>query len=441
MPFDPLPPLTLAPPRVDPTTLRLLSLEIQNMNLWDERMENNSLGLDISPSMMADIKMEIKRIAKAMPAKTIVKEHQITVPFYNADDIKKATQMIYKLNSILPQSRLDLDQIKDRVNLGFQVYKSLNELSELLDGRKLSREKHMDRDGVQFHVGQVVQHKTKRWRAIVGGWDKIVPKVQNEQNTSLTQKSYQFGANIGNDEMIDNMEMLPKSDNSPEVEYILHLDEGDATFSRTRVLGSTKVKQQDLEVVEDSDLKRVRNSLIKYQFTGFDCRNMEFIPGKVLQFEYPVETSCGIQQQEDNNDLWKETKYDLDKHENAKIVMDGVKAIALQLHRIILDTTSCAKARNIPILYELERKIQEIEDGQDHEASDAAISSHKLAIQYLSRLINLISEINNVMWQRSRAKENKDRVHFPLGSVVRHKKYGFRGGKRQLYHVSSLLYP
>mmetsp|Transcript_9863 Transcript_9863/g.18550 ORF Transcript_9863/g.18550 Transcript_9863/m.18550 type:complete len:808 (+) Transcript_9863:116-2539(+) len=431
VPFDPMPPLTLAPPRVDPMTLRMLSLEIQTNNVDDIGIgEQNTRNGGGGMMMMIMKKKEIKHLVKYMPANTIIKEHQITLPFHNAEDIKNATRMIYKLNSIGShhhQSKLDLDLMKDRVNLGFEVYKSLNQLSELLDARKLSREKHMDRLGVNFHVGHVVQHKTKRWRAVVGGWDKHLPKEPNNQvsqHTSLTPKVYTtVGKDMGTDGANNDLPLQPTSENSPLVEYILHLDEGDAAFSRTRVLGSTKVKQEELELVMDNDLKRVRNSLINYQFTGFDNRTMEFIPGKVLQFEYPMEAS---DVQNDSDDLWKEVKYDLDKHENAKVVLEGVKNIALQLHRVILDTSSCAKTRNIPILCELEGKIQEIVDGQDIELS-GAISSHKLAIKYLNRLINLTSEINNVVWQRNRAKENKDRIHFPLGSVVRHKKYGFRG--------------
>lgn len=437
VPFDPMPPLTLVPPRVDATTLRLLSLEIQNIHVWDEGIYSSaSDDSDVSAFNMDDVRKEIRFIAKQMPINTIVREHQITVPMHNADDIRKATRMIYKLNSIGPQSRLDLDCIKDRVNLGFEVFKSLNQLSELLDGRKLSREKHMDRLGVKFHVGQVVQHKTKRWRAIVAGWEKNIHEAQSEQNTSLTQKDYKFGAHRDDDDMNEmeiqmQVQTLPESNHSPEVvEYILHLDQGDAAFSRTRVLGSTKVKEKELDLVVDNDLKRVRNSLVKHQFTGFDNINMEFIPGKVLQYEYPVETTSDIQQ--DSHDVCKETKYDLDKHENAKVVLDGVKTIASQLHRIILDTSSCAEARNIPILYELERKIQEIVDQEQGYESSDAMSSHKLAIKCLNRFIGLASEVNSVMWQRNRAKENKDRVHFPLGSVVRHKKYGFRGGTFQL---------
>ena len=436
VPFDPIPPFTLMPPRVNSTAIKLLALEIQNGTKKGIPSKNR-----VNPTSSLDddsIVEKIRYIAKKMPANTIVNENRVVIPIRNAGDVKNTARMVYKLNSIAsPDSDHDLlDHIKDRVSLGFQLLKSLNQLSIMLDERKESRQKHLDREGVFFHVGQVVQHKTKRWRAVVVGWQKELSnsKHDNPQKTSLTLKAYQAGARLGGED-VSEMDVSLDAKDSMEVEYILHLDEADAAFTRTRVLGSIKAKQHELDIVSDNDLKRVRNLLIKHQFTGFDPRIMEFVPTNVLQYEYPVDQITDIHK--DSADILVDTEYDLAKHENAKIVLDGVKSIASKLHRIILDESSCARIRNLHILFDLEQKLQAVIEGEiqeniaDYFSSDD-MSSHKLAVKYMTELVNISVETSNILWQRNRSKEYKDRIRFPLGSVVKHKKYGFRGGKELL---------
>lgn len=456
VPFDPLPPLTLMPPRIDVGALQQLlavkqmsSMEISSSSSSSRVQEgkgtttvNGEDMLDQTTNPYAAIKYIATNI---MPVNTIVRENQIIVPIYNATDVKNAMRMIYRLNHINATNEFhqDLDTIKDRVSLGFQVLKSLNQLSEMLDERKMSREQHMDREGVAFHVGQVVQHKYKRWRGVVCGWQKVVPHPQNvsalnvAQKSSLTQKVYNLEV-VTNDESKDNhvSDREPESSNrnssSTEVEYVVHLDEGDAAFSRTRVLGSMKVKQHELDPVINDSLKRVRNSLLNHHFSKFDATRMAFVPGSVLEYEYPDDIHAA--NQDHARDQLDESRYDLAKHENAKRVLTGVKNMVSILQRIILDTSSCVEERNLSILVEVERRLIAIANGQFYEnmadklsSSHGMSSSHKLAIKSWSSLTNIAIEINNILWQRQRAKENIDRVHFPLGSVVKHKKYGFRG--------------
>jgi len=280
-------------------------------------------------------------------------------------------------------------------------------------------------------VGQVVQHKTERWRAIVGGWDiSHNGEVAVSSKTSLTNKDYDDDDNDGNDDKSKDKDGA--SSIAREVVYELHLDEGDAAHSRVRILGSMKAKQNELEAVTDKDLKRIRNSMVNHYFDNFDLRKGEFVPNEILKFEYPADDVPMGDRADD--DVLEETKFIITKHENAKVVLSGVKEMAASLIRIIHDTSSCAEARNLAIIPDIEKQLSAIVNGDFEEnVADQIIqettSSHKMAIKHLHMLLNVALEINTMLWQRKTAEENEDRIRFPLGSIVKHKKYGFRGGR------------
>jgi len=421
VPFDPIPPLTLIPPRIDPSALKNLS----NIHLGDNNASDDDDHTNNNNNDNNDNKQHLSHLAKYLPDKSIIEANKLIIPIANAADVKNATKVIYALNKFTPESKRDLEQIKERVNLGFDVLKSLNQLTERLEVRKAKRVAHEDRDGVIFHVGQVVQHKTERWRAIVGGWNK-----SNDENskvstkTSLTNKEYNLDGNVDQSDPNDETQSVAQ-----EVVYNVHLDEGDAAHSRVRMLGSMKATQNELEAVTDDDLKRIRNSMVNHCFDNFDLRKNEFVPNEILQFEYPKDVAPSS---DAANDILEETKLMIIKHENAKVVLSGVGEIASELKRIVLDTSSCAEARNLAIVPEMEKQLNAILAGDFGEnvadlIGQETTSSHKLAIKHLHMLLNVALEINTMLWKRKTAQENEDNIQFPLGSIVKHKKYGFRG--------------
>ena len=219
------------------------------------------------------------------------------------------------------------------------------------------------------------------------------------QKTSLTNKGYTSTT----DEDVDSDD--DSSMDGQDIEYILHLDEGDAAHSRVRVLGSMKAKQHELEAVTDDDLKRIRNSLMGHHFDSFNMRTGSFLPAKILKFEYPTDHNDG------DVDISEETKYIMTKHENAKIVLGGVKEMALRLHRVVLDTSSCPDARKLSLVSDIEKKLEAIVTGDfiDNVAdrlSPATTSSHRIAIRHLNALLNVSLEISNMLWQRKTAQKN-----------------------------------
>jgi heat shock protein HspQ len=440
VPFDPIPPLTLVPPRVDASALKTMS-ELHSTENSGEltREEKHLLAL-----------------MKSLPSNSIIEPKQLILPIENANHVKNATKLAYALNNFTTESKEDVEQIKERVSLGFEVLKSLNQLSEMLEERKKAREDHQDRGGVSFRVGQVVRHKKNRWRAIVGGWSKtLVDSKEPSQKTSLTNKSYTNNSdgNILGDENVDVNINVDVDVDGHAIEYVVHLDEGDAAHSRVRVLGSMKAKQHELEAVADDDLKRIRNSLVGNHFESFNSMNGEFVPGKILKFEYPADESDAV-------DILEETRHIMAKHDNAKTILCGVKEIAAKLHRIVLDTSSCAETRKLCFLPDIEERLEQIVTGNLVEnVADKILSpmssSHKVAIQHMSALFYISFQVGDMLWQRHTAEKNselkkpfhvprvkitdqtsntnrclaEDRILFPLGSVVKHKKYGFRGGK------------
>ncbi len=425
VPFDPIPPLTLAPPLIEKSSLEHLAL-MQLQEDDDEKTEKD------------------RRLMKLLPSNTIFDSNQIVIPIEDANSVHNTVKFVFGMNH--PKINTDAEEsipaeqeeerqlsvIKDRVSLGFEVLKSLNQLSEMLNERKESRIKHQNRDGVLFHVGQVVQHKTQRWRALVVGWDKresdAIDKL-NRQNmtTSLTTKEY-TGENTSNTNM--NM-MEERHDEEEEVEYTVFLDEGDAVLTRARVIGSKKVKQHELEPVHDPCLKRIRCSMARYLFDKFDSNKNEFHPGDILTYEYPLDNkegtvdstgSTGAGKGEDRND---ESLVDCDNYQmvmdendiqarneraqkSAHAIVENTQQVASKwlkdIQEIIRSTSS--KDHECDLISDFERDLKDITEGRLlQNASDILTSStppsvQKEAVTYVNALLGVVQNVTQVMWHR-----------------------------------------
>lgn len=316
VPLDPMPPLNIVPPMVPESTLKSVSSYYNMVEM---------------PSKLTKREEHLYNLTKKLPPNSIVDETKMLIPLQTVTEIRNIIQMVFTMN------HADEDPVstKQRISLAFEFLKSLNELSEVLDERKKKHLENMDRTGVKFHIGQVVRHQKAGWRAVVVGWKRI-PKEQNDvsKKTSLTYKGYS---------MDDDSEM------EHSIQYQVQLDEGDAVFARLRVLGSMNVSQYELEAVTDTDLKRIRNSLMKSE--TFNSLTGDFELNKALQYEYPNDVSNEV------TDI-DYSKLILAKHENAKRVITGIHNVASQLQRVILDTTSCAASRNLAIISYIEEKLQ-----------------------------------------------------------------------------------
>lgn len=398
VPLDPIPPVYVVPPQVSGTILQKMA----------SYRDMNSPQLD----HMTQNEKHLYNLIHTLPRNAIVSQKNMTIPIHKVSDIENVIKVTFKMN----QFDHDRNVTKNRISLAFEYLKSLNQMSEALDLRKKKRLDSMNREKVAFRIGQVVRHKTGGWRGVIHGWNRVTKDNTSSSNkTSLTNKTYPV-KNIPLNNVVNDV-----GDIDMNIQYQVHLDEGDASLSRLRLYGSTTVSQNELELVTDKDLKRIRNLLLKDE--RFNLMTGEFEPNKILKFEYP----------NDNNprDMIQDAQMVLAKHENAKRILGCVHDISSQLYRIILDCTSCAAYRKLHMISYFEKKLLDIIDGNLSnniaDALDMEHLSHKKAIQHVHAILNVSIEVHSLVWRRRMNQLYKQNMIFPLGSVVKHKLYGFRG--------------
>ena len=400
VPFDPIPPLTFFPPLIGKESLEALSLIKKSFSDEEIDIEGLPQASDVDNSSH-DFYHDL---IKLLPTNSIVDESKLVIPIDGAKSVQDITRFLFALNHYNYQTAEDendddsLSMIKDRVSLGFDVLKSLNELSLTLDERRKLREKHCDRNGVLFHVGQVVQHKTMRWRAIVAGWNKE-GNDDDDQKSSLTTKVYE-------QTLTENQEA------ESDIEYTVLLDEGDAVLSRARVLGSKRAKQHELETVMDPFLKRVRCSIAGSFFDKFDSDRNEFHPGPVLTFEYPRDlVDLDALSDNVNENEKKKMGATTPNEYGANLVIKEIRSLAFELNSYISETMSTSNNETMILLSQTREEIQHIINGtldkpSDTLSSSTPASSQKVAVKYLGALLDVMNTTNQVMMHRRTSKLN-----------------------------------
>jgi len=119
-----VPPVTLKPPHIEEESLQKLALQ-------------------------SDADME--HVSHLLPPKSKVEAHQMTVPILNAEDAENLFRAVFRMNN---QNEASPQVFKQRISTAFEALKSLNQLTGGLNSLIEEREKHLDRTGVLYHVGQ-----------------------------------------------------------------------------------------------------------------------------------------------------------------------------------------------------------------------------------------------------------------------------------------------
>jgi len=356
------------------------------------------------------------------------KNNQLTVPVHIVSDVKKLLKMVFRINSKAPTS-INPELQKERTSLAFDALRSLNALTERLESQKNLREDHLDREGVQYSIGQVVQHTYDRWRGVVIGWDRRTKKNDAQEGgeavTSLTKKDY--SSQLAEDQKGQN-----------DIEYTMVIDLGDSHLlggkrRSNQDTGHPIALQSDLEPVLDETLVRVRSHWIENHFERFDASRNRFIPNDHLTFLYPDvydatqddnthNTTTAI-----NEEILKERQ---DVETQARQIFVGVVTFAEKLLRCILDETSCPTSRGMDVLASYQERLEAVSKGAMESSENGASSNSSMrrrAVMHLRKILNISLEITEIIWQRRIAEKNKSRIRYSLGDVVQHKKYGFRG--------------
>lgn len=148
-----------------------------------------------------------------------------------------------------------------------------------------------------------------------------------------------------------------------------------------------------------------------------------FVPNEGVSFEYPM----------DNMDLssCKDTAFDDRRNRVGSQIVDGVRKLASQLERRIVEVTSCSESSELGLLLTIQKRLASLAQGDvvPNEASFSAkmLTQVDLATYHLQTFLSIQQEITDLLRIRRLSKDNIKRIRFSVGDVVRHKKYGFRG--------------
>lgn len=366
-----------APENVDAFRLEVLALPISDM---DDRI------------------VSYIRKYNLLPKQTELERTRMTVPIHTVEDIEKVVRSLFRLN-MEPSE----DYQKHRLDATFTALRSLNELSGGLEAIETQREKHRDRTNVQFHVGQVVQHQEERWRGVIASWGRPDGSTNEpSKKASLTSKDYSDQA-------------------ASAVTYDVILDAGDA-HAMGSSSGWSRAAQGDLKLMEDSALLRIQSNILKDYFTSFQVSTKRFVPNDLVAYQFP------------SDDTVEPSQHKQLRASDAKLcleIVDAVQTFATRLDRCILDESSFPSERGLSLLSSIQERLRDIISGDvfsrkerytlQDQSPIATVSNH------LHALLNLQLELVDINHQRRESKENKSKIKFALGDIVRHKMFGFRG--------------
>jgi len=193
-------------------------------------------------------------------------------------------------------------------------------------------------------------------------------------------------------------------------------------------------------------LQRIRNNWVQNKFERFDPVRNCFVPKKALAYEYPSDGEWNVggsyTEMDGGNDATTPVVVEYEKMTTA------VQTVASQLERCILNVTSCTEARGLTLLASFQHRLSSLAKGDvetmeerlnasivsnDDDASSEEMHQRqqqrqsKLLMAHLRSFLYVTLELLELLWQRRIAMQRKHDIQFPLGSIVRHTKYKFRG--------------
>jgi hemimethylated DNA binding protein len=331
------------------------------------------------------------------------------------------------------------------------------------------RRRHEDRTGVVYNIGDVIQHRTDGWRGIVLGWDRIDNASESSSSISSSE----------DDDDDDDDEERPatyiKYDVLPDNSDWLWMLGGNAP-NMLHLLDSSLTEFNVLTGERASLLGRVSNNMVNNYFTRFDDTTGRFIPTEMLQFNYPLDTitaANAIEEQSSEEEKAREyaahatTAVNLINDLNGKVssvieesMMSASEATKQRqplrryvnsLQKIINISKGAAIIESQPTTTTTTTTATTTEAGQfvrkrkesdkQHQSRTTAESE---ASEKLNELISLHRDITDTTVTRKvaleavAAREMTERgedpvllptppMKFKVGTVVKHKVYGFRG--------------
>lgn len=415
-----------SPEQVDAYRLELLALQQDAASSSNDDDDDDAIA--------------VNRARRCLPAHTEIHRTSLTVPIHSVHDLRNFVRALYRLNQ---QEPFDLNHDKQRISVAFEALKSLNELTGRIQATKERRRRHEQRNNAElgvvlYRVGQVVQHQQDRWRGVIAGWERNDPGAISSEDVSLSS----------NKTSLTSKDYSGLMSETNFVRYNIILDEGDAHMMVSSS-GWQRAVQSDLIPLAESSssdeqqqqgryLTRIRSRFVNDFFVRYDQTASCFVPNKSLAYEYPEDILESVPLQ---------TTLSPEEIQLCHDVVMNVQELASRLERVILDETSCAKARGLSLLSTLETRFADLSTGKNviplktrlssstSSSSDAndplstrsPISDLTRAIHHLRVLSNTCMEVFDIMLRRRQALQSQANLRFSLGDVVRHKVFSFRG--------------
>jgi hemimethylated DNA binding protein len=361
-------------------------------------------------------------LQKLLPVNSIVRNDRIFVSFESISEIRDFWRAIFRMN-ILPREG---DVYRVRISAALSSMKALNALTKKINEIEKSRESHLDREGVTFRIGQVVQHMKDKWRGIIIGWEKVRITPKEERLTSLTSKQY----------WVDN-DHVEERDENGIIWYKILPDFGDMSLSPEGTIRRyTNLRKgidasSDLQVVleqqihlcliDDVALCRVRNKETSLFFERFDSDIKEFVPKKSILYEYPLDYSHAKQLKDgDGNSIFR----------IGENISNAVQKIARRLELKILESQNRMIGGRSVLLDDFQVALSRLARGDvfsEFEILKTKRTPEQLATRHLNELFQFSTTMSEYLALRRCAVENKNLIQFNLGDIVQHKVFGFRG--------------
>jgi hemimethylated DNA binding protein len=397
----------------------------------------------------------VRKVARLLPNTSACDTKKLQVEIQSIADLRRFIQAIFRLNNVPTiesssssssssgdanedfPSHLRNDEINRlRRDITFDKLRSLNELHKtrlrVLTDR---HQRNADRTGVLYRIGEVVQHRSDRWRGVVTAWERGVTNQQYHRSSSGNRISDDFGSLTSKSyPLVKQLDSEPSLlSEAGQIRYAITLDVGDAyTLTATSLESSSsaghsarmKATQNELQAVTDEQLTRIHNDMLYEAFTRYDSITHSFVANDIMRYEFPSDQpttpmiSVPIQAA---------------IVEHCRIVNDGVRDLARQLDSLLLDTM---KQKPGGAVYSLRnttttlwRILKRVALGEvfPENAEVDKLTPTAITAFHIRALMDVLSRILDAMLQRRLSMESFDSMQFRVGDVVRHKKFGFRG--------------
>lgn len=231
------------------------------------------------------------------------------------DGVKDAIVSSFRSRAALT----DPAEVGQALDLGFKGLQYLNGLTAVLMRARERRQSNMDRQGVQFRVGEVVRHKLFSYRGVVVGWDRRpTMDVSGWDGVVQTQS--------GPDQPFYHIAC-----DAHDVAHFLG-GSGSGGPVRRRLM---YVAQENLSLEEHEMERRVHSDVIASACQHYDNVAGRFVVEERIGYMYPADVGAPSWSQQPHRKNLRRSSEQAKLIDAARRVERQVQTLALRLHEDI----------------------------------------------------------------------------------------------------------